>query len=105
MVDEPGSRVHEPRDADAIRHPVQISVERDARLRDQVEGAQPGRLAAVLEAELAAHLADEAALAVPLGELPGEEDQVPRPDERKVVGAGYARRRKLDSLLADPGVD
>jgi hypothetical protein len=36
---------------------------------DEIEGREPGRLATFLDAEFTSELADEAPLAVPLGEL------------------------------------
>lgn len=54
------------------------------------------RLLALFDVELAAELADEAALAVPLGELSGHEQKISGSHERHVVGAGRARLRQLD---------
>ena len=69
-------------------------------MREQVERAQPRRLPRLLEADLPSDLADELPLAVPLTELPGEEEKLAHADERNVVGPRCAGGRQLDPLLA-----
>src|SRR5262249_51206144 len=92
-------------DANAAHDAVEVAVERDAQVGDEVQGAHPRGLLAVLDAVLAADLADVLALAVPLRELPGQEDEITGAHVRDVVRAGRARLRKLDAEGSEAVVD
>ena len=54
--------------ADTLRDPVEVAVERRTEMGDNVEGRKAGGLPPIVQIEGLADLADEAALAVPLGE-------------------------------------
>src|SRR3954454_13368957 len=73
-VGEVGRAIDESAKPQATAHPVEIAATGDAQLGEDVEGAEPRRLAPFVNGDAAAELPDMAALAVPDAELPGYED-------------------------------
>src|SRR3954463_12450577 len=70
-----------------------------------VQRAQPCRLAALVDADPGAELADVAALAVPLTDLPSDKDEVAGDSVRHVIGHWRGRFRQLDPELRQPRLD
>jgi hypothetical protein len=71
-----------------------------------LRGAQPRRLLALLDGELAAELADELALALGVERhLAGDEHEVAAAHRRHVVGGGAAAGGSVNAELDKPRVD
>ena len=68
-VGELGRAVDEAAQLHDAAHPVEIAAAGDAQMGNDVERAQPRRVAAVGDGDAGAELADMAALAVPLADL------------------------------------
>src|SRR6185503_20567880 len=71
LADEVGRRVHIAREPHSPNDSIQIPLYRDAQVCQEIQRAEPCRLLPLGNPELPAKLPDEAALAVPLRELPG----------------------------------
>src|SRR4051794_22080379 len=92
-------------DAHTADHAVEIPVQRGPEMRHQAQGAQPGRLPPLLDAEFPSELADETPLAVPLRELSGDKDQIPGAHGGDVIRSRLAGLRQLDPELFQTFVD
>jgi len=98
-------RIDEAAQAHATQDTVEITAERAFRHGQDVEAAQPRRLLPLLERDLPAELADEAALAVPLANLAGDEQEVAAAHARDVICQRGSRLRQLDLELCETRLD
>src|SRR5438094_6780269 len=104
-VGESGGAVDEAAEPQTAAHAVEIAAGRDLQVRDDVEGAETRRLLSVGDADRGAELADKAALAIPLADLAGDENEIARHRERHVIGKGCGRLRQFDAELLEPRLD
>src|SRR5206468_4149680 len=96
-VGEIGGAVDEPAEPQTAAYAVEIAAGRDLQVRDDVEGAETRRLLSVGDADRGAELASKAALAIPLADLAGDENEIARHRERHVIGEGRGRLRQFDA--------
>src|SRR5204863_9359121 len=104
-VGEIGGAVDEAAEPQTAAYAVEIAAGRDLQVRDDVEGAETRRLLSVGDADRGAELADKAALAIPLADLAGDENEIARHRERHVIGEGRGRLRQFDAELLEPRLD
>ena len=76
--------VHKSADIHKSNEPVHIAIDSGVHLGDHVQSAKASRLLTVFDLELTAEFTDEAPLAIPLRNLAGDEDEVPRSNKRDV---------------------
>ncbi len=105
LLGEVRRRVDEAAELDHPGHPVEVAAEGLLDLGDDVDAAEPGRGLAVLDAEVAADLADVLELAALDRHLPGDEDEVAGHHIGHVVGHRRRRLRQLDSQFLQTRVD
>jgi hypothetical protein len=86
-------------------HAVEIATAGGAQMCQNVQCAQPRRLAPFLQIDTGAELADMAAFAVPLADLPGDKDEIAGHHERHVIGHRRGRFGQYDRQFLEPRLD
>src|SRR5262249_38187045 len=104
-IGEVGCAIDKAANPQATAYAVKIAAGGDAEMRDEVQRAETRGLLAVGDADAGAELPDKAPFAVPLADLPGDEDLIAGEGERHVIGQGRRRLRQFDAKLTEPRFD
>src|SRR5207302_11426297 len=102
---EHGRAIDNPAEPQTAAYAVEIAAGRDAQMRNDVESTKTRRLLSISDADAGAELANKAPLAIPLADLPGDEDEVPGDRERNVVGQRSGWLGQFDAELLEPRFD
>lgn len=104
MVDEFGGSVNESIQSDASLDAFQIA-ERSLGLRQDVDGAEAGRLLPMLDREVGAELAPDRNCALFHRQLSGHEQQLSRERKWRIIRGGRGRVRQRDAKFGQAAFD
>src|SRR5665213_166797 len=102
---ELGGAVDEPAEAKHPLHLVEVAAAGDPQMRQDVEGAEPGGLLPIGDADPGAELADEFGLAVAHADLARHDHEIARAGERYIIRDRRGHRRQLDAELDETRLD